>query len=610
MPNQYQLAFLASFTAVFTFLLLASNFIRAKLADAGAPFAFLTTKGSMLTQLFALVLAVATTAFVYYKFGSKRTPVLDPKKWQEFPLTQKIIISPNTALYRFALPHPQDILGLPIGQHISVAAEINGKDIMRSYTPTSSDDDLGHFDLVIKAYEKGNISRHISLLKIGDKIKVKGPKGQFTYSPDLSREIGMIAGGTGITPMLQIVRAALKNPQDKTKLSLIYANVNAEDILLKKELDELASAHPDRFTVFYVLNNPPHGWKGGVGFVTKEHIEKHMPPSSHDIKVLMCGPPPMMTAMKKYLDELKYHAPRTISKLGDQHTQRKGADIILRSHDGVQFRTHSLTLKLGSAWFRTPFTLSQTHAADSGRDPGAHVEGNSTSVQIQTIDVPESSAVVASLLHILNSQELPKLDSLSYIIDLLHAAEKYEMQGVISVMRLAIVSPTLLEKYPIRIYGIACQYGWQDEAKVASSRTIGLNLLSREVLPELALMKGSDLMRLMDLHRRRRDALKCGLDSGVLDANQLPGLHRYAWLNAIETSPQEFTGNLDVLYSQELRDLLAATCGTPTCQRKLYDTDTTLQNIRTILADLPRTVEGLTVATVSETPRFIIAFAR
>ena len=52
--------------------------------------------------------------------------------------------------YRFALPRADDVLGLPIGQHVSVSAEINGKDIMRSYTPTSSDDDLGHFDLLIK----------------------------------------------------------------------------------------------------------------------------------------------------------------------------------------------------------------------------------------------------------------------------------------------------------------------------------------------------------------------------------------------------------------------------------------------------------------------------
>ena len=99
----------------------------------------------------------------------------------------------------------------------------------------------------------------------------------------------MIAGGTGITPMLQIIRASLKNSSDKTQLSLIYANVNPEDILLKKELDELAAKHSDRFTVYYVLNNAPEGWTGGVGFVSKEQIEKYLPKTSDDIKVLMCG---------------------------------------------------------------------------------------------------------------------------------------------------------------------------------------------------------------------------------------------------------------------------------------------------------------------------------
>ena len=80
--------------------------------------------------------------------------------------------------YRFGLPNPDDILGLPIGQHISIQAEIGGKQIQRSYTPTSSDDDRGYFDLLVKTYEKGNISRFLSLLSIGDKVRVKGPKGQ------------------------------------------------------------------------------------------------------------------------------------------------------------------------------------------------------------------------------------------------------------------------------------------------------------------------------------------------------------------------------------------------------------------------------------------------
>jgi cytochrome-b5 reductase len=127
------------------------------------------------------------------------------------------------------------------------------------------------------------------MLKIGDKIRVKGPKGQFKYHPTLASELGMIAGGTGITPMLQIIRAALKNPQDPTKLSLIYANVNFEDILLKKELDAMVAKHPNRFKVYYVLNNPPPAWSGGVGFVSKEQIQQHMPPADGNIKLLLCG---------------------------------------------------------------------------------------------------------------------------------------------------------------------------------------------------------------------------------------------------------------------------------------------------------------------------------
>jgi len=52
--------------------------------------------------------------------------------------------------YRFKLPHVQDVLGLPTGQHIAVSAEINGKVITRNYTPISNDNDRGHFSLIIK----------------------------------------------------------------------------------------------------------------------------------------------------------------------------------------------------------------------------------------------------------------------------------------------------------------------------------------------------------------------------------------------------------------------------------------------------------------------------
>ncbi|KAF8649826.1 hypothetical protein AX16_005591 [Volvariella volvacea WC 439] len=274
------------------------------------------TSGSILVTV-----GIITLTFLWTKVINRgRKPVLNPDAWQEFPLKEKTQVSHNTAIYRFALPNSQDVLGLPIGQHISISAEINGKQITRSYTPTSSDDDRGYFDLLIKTYEKGNISRHVSLLKIGDKIRVKGPKGQFTYTPGLTNHISMIAGGTGITPMIQIIRAILKNPFDKTTISLIYANVNHDDILLKAELDELVERHGEtRFKLYYVLNNPPEAWKGGVGFVTKEHIAERLSnPGATNSKLLLCGPPPMIGAMKKHLEELGYPAPRTVSKLADK----------------------------------------------------------------------------------------------------------------------------------------------------------------------------------------------------------------------------------------------------------------------------------------------------
>ena len=205
--------------------------------------------------------------------------VLNPTDFQNFVLKEKNEISHNVAIYRFALPRPTDILGLPIGQHISLAATIEGqpKEVVRSYTPISSDNEAGYFDLLVKAYPQGNISKYLTTLKIGDNLKVRGPKGAMVYTPNMCRHIGMIAGGTGITPMLQVIKAIIRNRprnggNDTTKVDLIFANVNPEDILLRDQLEQLEK-EDDGFRVYYVLNNPPEGWTGGVGFVTPEMIK-------------------------------------------------------------------------------------------------------------------------------------------------------------------------------------------------------------------------------------------------------------------------------------------------------------------------------------------------
>lgn len=154
---------------------------------------------------------------------------------------------------------------------------------------------------------------------VGQTMRVKGPKGAMVYTPNMVRHFGMIAGGTGITPMLQIIKAIIRGREtgDVTEVDLLFANVNPEDILLREDLDSLV-ANDSRFRVHYVLNNPPEKWTGGVGFVTPDMIKSKLPAPAQDVKILICGPPPMVSAMKKATEGLGYTKAKPVSKLEDQ----------------------------------------------------------------------------------------------------------------------------------------------------------------------------------------------------------------------------------------------------------------------------------------------------
>lgn len=218
------------------------------------------------------------------------------------PLVQKTVLSHNTRLFRFSLPSETTRLGLPLGRHMSLRATIGGAETRRPYTPTSSDADAGFFDLLIKVYPEphGTMSRHLDSLPIGGTVDVRGPLGKFTYARNSYRKIGMIAGGTGITPCWQVFRELLADPEDVTELCLVFANVTEDDILLRDELDEIAATNK-RFSVYYVLNEPPAGWTGGVGFVTPDMIKEQIGPAADSTMFLHCGPPPMNKAVKAHL---------------------------------------------------------------------------------------------------------------------------------------------------------------------------------------------------------------------------------------------------------------------------------------------------------------------
>ncbi|KAG0629793.1 hypothetical protein M758_1G130800 [Ceratodon purpureus] len=223
---------------------------------------------------------------------------LNPNEFVKFKLAEVRDINHNTKVYRFAF-NPQEALGLHVASCLVTKAEMGKKKdgtpnyIIRPYTPISPPDSKGYFDLMIKIYPKGNMTQHLAHLKPGDTLEVKGPIPKLAYEPNMKKQIGMVAGGTGLTPMLQVIDAIVSNPEDNTQVSLVYANTTPADILLKSKLDSLAFAHPN-FKVFYVVSKESEGWKGGKGHVTKDVLKKGLPSPSDDTLILVCGPPGLM----------------------------------------------------------------------------------------------------------------------------------------------------------------------------------------------------------------------------------------------------------------------------------------------------------------------------
>ncbi|KAJ2706384.1 hypothetical protein FB645_001656 [Coemansia sp. IMI 203386] len=222
---------------------------------------------------------------------------LDSKWFVGCKLLEKTPVNHDTARFRFAL-EPDQELGLDITSCILVKAKIGSSFIptMRPYTPVSPQDARGYFDLVIKHYPNGKMSGHIHSLAPGDILEINGPMTKYPYKTGALKGVGLIAGGSGITPMFQLIQHVLKDPNDNTKLTLIFANKSEDDIILRSQLDSLAKNHPEQFKLHYIVDKASSGdWKGDTGYVTKELVQKYMPAAGTEgILVGVCGPPPMM----------------------------------------------------------------------------------------------------------------------------------------------------------------------------------------------------------------------------------------------------------------------------------------------------------------------------
>jgi len=174
--------------------------------------------------------AAGATMWQNRAFSAAAPVALSPSEFRSFKCVDIEKLTPNTFKYTFELPgsavpgltvasclmcmteidgsvihiHTQQTHISDAHTHVLTVASCPGKEVARPYTPISGDEKPGAMDLVVKVYDQGKVSKAFGNMQVGDSMAMKGPFKKFEYKPNEKKEIGMIAGGSGITPMYQV----------------------------------------------------------------------------------------------------------------------------------------------------------------------------------------------------------------------------------------------------------------------------------------------------------------------------------------------------------------------------------------------------------------------
>ena len=215
--------------------------------------------------------------------------------------------TPNAVSVVFNVPNElQSAYQFIAGQYINLKLTLDGQEIRRAYSICSSPDS-GELRIAIKSVKNGNFSKFANEnLKVGDIIEVGQPEGKFTFEPQVDKLINYAAfvAGSGITPVMSILKSVLKNEKDSTFV-LVYGNKTPEETIFHGQLHELQLKYVGRFFVHYVysqskVENELFGRidKSNINFVlNNKHKEKEFD------KFYLCGPEEMINLATTVLKE-------------------------------------------------------------------------------------------------------------------------------------------------------------------------------------------------------------------------------------------------------------------------------------------------------------------
>lgn len=267
------------------------------------------------------------------------------------------------------------------------------------------------------------------------------------------------------------------------------------------------------------------------------------------------------------------------------------ADVVLGSKDGVLFRVHTYTLKTTSGWFRDMFSLPQDE------------RGTTDAV---TVYLDEDATTLEALLRCVCGLAIPRLDSYDHIEPLLFAAEKYDMPGPPSIVRAMVTTPALLSE-PLRLFVLACRYGWDDVIQLSSAHTLSLNLHDPKYAVSMAKLSSLSMYNLMQLHRGRRDALDArlneppfvndGVDSACSHCGSTVDYHTWRELKSKIFKEMDIRALGDTVCEPGLTDWAQAQrcwlARCANCNRVLYDKKESVRAIRECIDQLPTTLRSV-----------------
>ncbi len=241
----------------------------------------------------------------------------------------------------FEIPHGMDsIFNFKAGQYITLKFNLKGEEVRRSYSLCSAPFE-NSLRIGVKRVENGIVSNHINdTIKVGSIVDIMPPEGRFVVKSNsaLDKSYVLFAAGSGITPVLSIVKSILKTSQ--SKVYLMYGNHNQESIMFKEDLQSLQNSYKDRFVLVHALSNPKSSFwssknklehrKGRVDTEAINWFLNEYPIEKNATEYFICGPGTMIenterTLLDNSIEESQIH----IESFGDANTKDEGTNAEL-----------------------------------------------------------------------------------------------------------------------------------------------------------------------------------------------------------------------------------------------------------------------------------------